>query len=152
MPESQKKIVPNVKVTIDGKQRAVYRGVRGGVYYLKDKKYHRINKEQLGGGLLSCLFGEKPTDFDKLLEQLRDPAFIRSPNPNEYERGFYTHSDYWNLKNKLPPIIEEIEQIRAKGATCINSSIRKQIESLRNINWQFLDEERKYNIPVLDDQ
>ena len=150
MPESQKKIVPNVKVTIDGKQRAVYRGVRGGVYYLKDKKYHRINKEQLGGGLLSCLFGEKPTDFDKLLEQLRDPAFIRNLNNREYEWTDLTK--YNNQRYIIQDIIKEIEEIRANGATCINSSIKQKIKSLTHINWQFLDEERKYNIPVLDDQ
>ena len=150
MPQSQKKIVPNVKVTVDGKQRAVYRGVRGGVYYLKDKKYHRINKEQLGGGLLSCLFGEKPTDFDKLLEQLRDPAFIRNLNNREYEWTDLTK--YNNQRYIIPDIIKEIEEIRANGATCINSSIKQKIKSLTHINWQFLDEERKYNIPVLDDQ
>ena len=150
MPESQKKIVPNVKVTIDGKQRAVYRGVRGGVYYLKDKKYHRINKEQLGGGLLSCLFGEKPTDFDKLLEQLRDPSFIRNLNNREYEWTDLTK--YNNQRYIIQDIIKEIEEIRANGATCINSSIKQKIKSLTHINWQFLDEERKYNIPVLDDQ
>ena len=150
MPESQKKIVPNVKVTIDGKQRAVYRGVRGGVYYLKDKKYHRINKEQLGGGLLSCLFGEKPTDFDKLLEQLRDPAFIRNLNNREYEWTDLTK--YNNQRYIIQDITKEIEEIRANGATCINSSIKQKIKSLTHINWQFLDEERKYNIPVLDDQ
>ena len=150
MPQSQKKIVPNVKVTIDGKQRAVYRGVRGGVYYLKDKKYHRINKEQLGGGLLSCLFGEKPTDFDKLLEQLRDPAFIRNLNNREYEWTDLTK--YNNQRYIIQDITKEIEEIRANGATCINSSIKQKIKSLTHINWQFLDEERKYNIPVLDDQ
>jgi hypothetical protein len=150
MPESQKKIVPNVKVTIDGKQRAVYRGIRGGVYYLKDKKYHRINKDQLGGGLLSCLFGEKPTDFDKLLTQLRDPAFIRNLNNREYEWTDLTK--YNNQRQIILSIIEEIEKIRANGATCINSSIKQKIKSLTHINWQFLDDKREYNIPVLDDQ
>lgn len=150
MPESQKKIVANVKITIDGKQRAVYRGIRGGVYYLKDKKYHRINKEQLGGGLLSCLFGEKPTDFDKLLSQLNDPNFIRNLNNREYEWTDITK--YNNNRIIIPSIIKEIEELRANGATCINSSIRKKIEGLTHINWQFLDEKRNYNIPVLDDQ
>lgn len=151
MPESQKKIVANVKITIDGKQRAVYRGIRGGVYYLKDKKYHRINKEQLGGGLLSCLFGEKPTDFDKLLAQLRDPAFIREINNRE--REWTDMTKYYNNKSIIPTIIQEIEEIKANGATCINSSIKSKINGLSYINWQFLDKNTsKYQIPVLDDQ
>lgn len=114
-----------MKISVDGKKRSVYRGTHGGLYYLKDKKYHRMNKQQTGGMICGDdNYNEFPISYLRE-EPEGTPGYnlVRSINmqkevtdklipDNAMDRGRFTQ--WTNSKLQLEKLILELKNMRAK--------------------------------------